>query len=162
MLGFAATDQSRSGEVIPRLTGAGVALGAFGSGFLNAINMASRSGSVRPLRTHRKRLENHRELSDAELLRIERDFLATDVPIVPWVVALPSIVGSAVALAPVFDGSYDGGQRAQSAVWGGLGLVFSFWSSIGRYDADVYRSRMAWKGIEVSAGPSSILLQGTF
>jgi hypothetical protein len=157
MLGFALSERSRREQPVPELTGAGVAFATLGNGLLYGINQAARYGSVDRLRAHRKKFESPSRVSEEELLRIESDFLATDGPIALWVVRLPIAIGSAVALAPAFDDSYQGSQRLQSGIWGGVGLVLWFWSMFGTYPVDYYRRRL-----DIGTNGSNLHLSGYF
>lgn len=144
--------------LVPRISSAGMAIGAFGTGILHGVNMLSRRTPVSTLRLNLRRLDARaqRPLSDTELERMERDLLGVEAPLAPWVVALPYLLGGAVSLAPAFDPDISDDERSWAGLLGGAGLLNGIFGLLTKDVATAYRERTASSGVSFNFGPGSL------
>lgn len=140
----------------------------YGAALLEGLNAGlSRHPGVARLRLHQRKLGTaaaRSRLTPAELVAIERDFLATQRPIPHWLVGVPMALGGGLGLVPAFDDDVASRERAIAAILGSAtalqGLVqFAMRTPADEYQSDLVRVRL---GAAAVSGGGALLLEGSF
>jgi hypothetical protein len=146
---------------VPRLTGASVAAGFFAAGGFAAINAFSPHTRYSTLREDRVRLDDPRDLTNAERSRMHHDLLGTRLRLSRRLTGACLIVAGAVGMSPAFSGHYSDDQRKWAAALGGLqvvdGLLALPDSIVEGYESDVERLN-----ISVAVAPGFVGVRGVF
>jgi len=144
-----------------------------GGGFLamSALGFINFAYSTNPGRTRLQRdwqrvrtpaARSH--LSIEELRQIESDLYATDFFVPQWALGLPLILGSVVALAPLFDRDVAARDKPLVGAIAGASLIEGVAISFVQTPAAQYRGSLRNAGLWVDwgVGPGGISATGTF
>jgi hypothetical protein len=152
---------ARDPDPFPRLTSGSLAAGYATAGALTIVNRVLTPTRYSQLRERRARLDDPRDLSDAERRTLHEALLGARGPLPRWLIGLPLIAAGGVASAPLFDRSYSKDAQLIAGVFGGMTLLNGIFCLLPGV-IDAYESDLERLEISVALAPAGFGFSGKF